>query len=238
MLTIIILLSVSAVSAADNGDSSDNLAAADNQNVIKAAGDGDFNDLKTDISGAYVELQRNYTYDSLVQADPDFDPKTGVKIDHGCIIEGHGKYIDGRDVNTGDSSRIFTINADNVVLKNIIFLNANHTAVKVTGANCVIDNCTFHDNIIDTDDSLGAAVYWTGNQGTISNSYFYNNIIATDDDDEDDWGAAIFWTGDDGTVKYSNFTNNSARVGTAISWGYYYNQTTQLIYQYLLKEDL
>ena len=228
MLTIIILLSVSAVSAADNADSSDNLAAADNQNVIKAAGDGDFNDLKTDISGDNVNLQKNYTYNSLVQTDPDFNPKTGVKIDHSCTIDGHGKYIDGRDVNTGDSSRIFTVNADNVVLKNIIFLNANHTAVMVTGANCVIDNCTFHDNIIDTDDSPGAAVYWTGNQGTITNSYFYNNIIATDDDDEDDRGAAIFWKGDDGTVKYCNFTNNSARVGTAISWGYfYYNETTQ-----------
>ena len=78
-----------------------------------------------------------------------------------CIIDAQGK------------SGIFNVEADNVTIKNIKFINGkteNGGAVLWQGANGVVDNCIFENNTAD----IGGAIY-TRNNLNIKNSNFSNN---------------------------------------------------------------
>ena len=222
-MAIIILLSLSAVSAAEIEDNPSPLSANENNDVLKAPGDGTFKDLRDDINTQLandpqnVKLDKNYTFsDSDLQGPNPIEPTSGIVIAVPCTIDGQNNYVDGNHL-----SRIFTISGDNVVLKNIKFLNANHTAVWLTGSNCIIDNCTFANNSINgsVDTHGGGAIYWKGTGGKVINSVFNNNSVI-DGDDKFARGGSIFWTGDDGNVSYCNFTDDySKKHSASISWG-------------------
>ncbi|WP_296877808.1 hypothetical protein [uncultured Methanobrevibacter sp.] len=222
-MTIIILLSLSAVSAAEIEDNPSPLSANENNDVLKAPGDGTFKNLRDDINNQLVndpqnvKLDKNYTFsDSDLQGPIPIEPNSGIDISASCTIDGQNNYVDGNHL-----SRIFTISGDNVVLKNIKFLNANHTAVWLTGSNCIIDNCTFANNSINgsVDYHGGGAIYWRGTGGKVINSVFNNNSVI-DGDDKHARGGSIFWTGDDGNVSYCNFTDDySKKHSASISWG-------------------
>lgn len=192
---------------------------------------GDFDELLLKINntpeGGVLVLDKDYKY---VNGSNGGSYK-GIIISKPITIDGNGHSIDGngneRFVN--NSSRIFNITADNVILKNINFINGNALGR--------------YDNI----DAGGGAIYWYGNNGTVMDCNFSNNtgygieddpydkeeVIITEDGMEIhtirmrpmgakvNEGGAIVWRGNDGTVSNCIFHNNIVGYpdsGGAICW--------------------
>ncbi|WP_296884023.1 hypothetical protein [uncultured Methanobrevibacter sp.] len=220
-MSIIILLSISAVSAADN--ETDNALGATDQQILSANPPGTFTDLQQEIEGnitagnPIMELTRDYLYGGS-------DTLKEIVINNKITINGNNHTIDANH-NHG----IFTVNdtARGVVLNNITFKNANAThwdlyrAVNVEGADCVINNSYFYGNTMSSsvDNSQGGAIYWAGENGVVINSVFENNRVEITGDDNKNRGGAIFWAGNNGNITNCTFRNNYARTSGAISWG-------------------
>ena len=147
--------------------------------------------------------------DDLLILDQDFiaenDYADGILINKSITIDGQGHTIDGKDI-----SRIFKILADNVVLKNIVFVNGKNIAQS--------NNLT---------DNGGGAIYWQGSNGTLINCTFINNtaysLIFDNSFCNDEIcvssryasvnynrGGAIVWYGDNGKIIDCEFINNDA----------------------------
>ena len=94
-----------------------------------------------------IKLEHDYKISGLVTLNNGFD---------GYTIDGQGHIIDG-----DNTAGIFTVSGSNIVLKNLIFINANRNygAVYVTGENVKIINCTFAYN---TATNNGGGIYLGG----------------------------------------------------------------------------
>ena len=193
----------------------------ENQNSVKLIDDnsdilssdentGSFSSLASEIdnSNDTLKLTMNYTYDSSC----DENYIAGIAINKSLTIDGNGYTLSGNNL-----ARIFYVNANSVVLKNIIFINGylNETesyggAIYWNGDNGNITNCTFASNKVD---NVGAgAICWNGTEGTISDSYFTNNSAKS--------AGAVQWHGTNGSILNCNFTNNTATItsGGAVGW--------------------
>ena len=170
-LFLLVLLSVSAVSAAD--DSANNIISEDNdvialdeaidddesndvlgenENAALNAGEtGTFTDLNKLInedyaSNATISLESDYTYTSS-----DSGLIHGIPIGRAVTIDGNGYTIDGNHL-----ARIFNVGVnDNVKFMNINFINGKATGFQDdarAGAifslydNCIAENCNFTNN--------------------------------------------------------------------------------------------
>ena len=127
------------------------------------------------------------------------------------IIGSGNTVIDG-----GNKNLFLTINADNVTVDNVIFINGYHTSsnannlygvVRWLGDNGRLLNCNFTNNY----DSryYGGAIYWTGNNALINNTVFSKNSDGSN-------GGALGILGNNATVSYCNFTDNYANCAGAI----------------------
>ena len=179
-----------------------------------------FEDLSLKINntpeGGVLVLDRNYIYINGLNK--------GILINKSIVIDGNGHTLDGNN-----ASRIFNISADNVVIKNINFINGNPIA-------------KYFSNDIG-----GGAIYWNGANGIVKNCNFSNNEIRGIEDDPFDKeeeivtedgliihtirfrqmgakiteGGAIVWNGTNGTVSDCVFRNNHvgyANSGGAVQW--------------------
>ena len=179
---IICLFSIASVCASDVNETivanenqieidsgNDNVTAIDEQDVDEvgiteenelSATPGKFSALSNLIkhSNGTVKLSRDYEYGG--------GAITGITISKTVTVDGNGHELNGNK-----SSRIFLVEADNVVLKNIKFVNGKHTqkggAVYITGKNCKIINCSF----IGGSANSGGGAYG----GTVINSSFTGN---------------------------------------------------------------
>ena len=181
---------------------------------------GDFNELSYRINktpdGGILTLNKDYKFSE--------GSYKGITISKSITIDGAGHTLDG-----SKSSRIFNITADNVILKNINFINGN---------------------ALGRYDSLpagGGAIYWDGDNGFLENCNFSNNtgmgieddpyeqetVIVLDNGMEihqynirpmgasTNKGGAIVWNGDNGIVLNCVFKKNSVgypNAGGAIYW--------------------
>ncbi|WP_296862809.1 hypothetical protein [uncultured Methanobrevibacter sp.] len=254
-ILLLIILTMGAASAADTNTTSDNLAAnedtnlelSENDNILSVESNdiisgpgnglytpgngsivtgGTFSDLNTLIQNAENELILN---DDYSYSDGDLDDITISK--NGFTIDGNGHTI-----NAMSKSRIFYITAENVVLKNIQFINGSNGvrggAIHWNGENGTLSNCNFINNMATgTYSGGGGAVYinsnckvvncnFTNNQVPDSYEggaiYFYNNGNVTNCNFVNNTGAVYFLMGN-GNVTNCNFTNNTAkRYGGAI----------------------
>ena len=207
-------MAISAVSAEDNSTndiaiSNDDVVLdenIDNVNLLKEEDeqsvssnpltDKHFFDLYRELQGSDINLTTDYIFDDLNATDKN----GGIFIGDTKTINGNGHTIDG-----ADRSRIFRINASNVVLSNIVFKNAYHDftgdlnwggAIIWDGVNGTIINCTF----INCYSVEAAAILWNGDGGTVLNCNF-DNCIPHDN------AGSIKWVGNKGTVSGSNFAN-------------------------------
>ena len=163
----------------------DTLDIIDDGQAIESDNEGDngtFTALQNRINGAAedseITLENDYAYDE------GFDI-LGITVDKSLTIDGKGHRIDGKG-----KSRIFNISAENVVLKNISFVNGN-----VNGRN---------------DDESGGAVFAQGNV-CIFDCNFYNNTAKYQ-------GGAIYFKNECSAVAVSNtdFIANHADQGAGI----------------------
>ena len=110
------------------------------------------------MDGNVLNLSNNYEF------YPEIDGPGGIKINKSIIINGNGFIINGKD-----SSRIFDISADNVVLENVSLINGNDingSAIYAKGNNIAIMNSILLNNtgvVINATDSLNANYNWWGN---------------------------------------------------------------------------
>ncbi|WP_458403474.1 right-handed parallel beta-helix repeat-containing protein [Methanobrevibacter sp.] len=102
-----------------------------------------------------------------------------ITIDSSITVDGNDHVIDASDI-----PRVFFVKADNVVIKNINFVNAKTTGlaggvISWWGNNGTLINCNFSDNLAS---SGGGAVYLRGDNATIANCNFINNsaVVAAD----------------------------------------------------------
>ena len=110
------------------------------------------------------------------ECENDFDSK-GIIINQSITIDGQGHKIDAQG-----KSRIFKITADNIILKNINFINGNTTdfggAIYMDSGS--IKNCNFTNNTASQ--RTGAVCF--DSFGTVENCNFVNNTAFL-------WGSAI-----------------------------------------------
>ena len=132
----------------------------------------------------------------------------GIGIQKQFTIDGNGHTINGKN-----TARTFFIDADNVILKNIIFINGNAKGngggvLLIRASNTVIENCTFKNS----KDEYGGAIYITEKTkvdnkaitGTkINNCKFESNTA-------EKGGGAIYALGKGNTITNSKFTSNKA----------------------------
>ena len=176
---LVSLLAVSSASATDNvtGDivgvdetvpgivknTTDDSVSADESGIAT------FDELAKEINasekGKVLDLAKDYMYVN--------GPTNGIRIDKAITIDGHGATLDGDHL-----SRIFNVTADNVMLKNIQFINARSDgdggAVHWNGKGGVLSNCTF----VDCSASNGGAVYaYLSSISLIDCSFLGNSAI-------------------------------------------------------------
>ena len=184
-----IFLSMSFISANEN--ITKNISQNQDNKIVDYSQNKSFKDLdneiNNDLNKTEIILKDNYVNRDKV---PSIEPchTNAIYINHSVTIDGQGYVIDANY-----SSRIFHINANDVLLKNIIFKNSisNDTgAIYCNGTNITIINCTFIDNILynkeyisnnDTrflryDTSTGVAINFKYD-GKIINSTFTNNWL-------------------------------------------------------------
>ncbi len=217
VLIILALFLISCASASELSD--DNLTEVDEPKECGLK-NATFKDLSQKINDTpenqTLTLADDYRYD---EGDVH-----GILISKSITIDGAGHTIDANH-----SSRIFNITADNVVLKNINFVNGNALGKYFSS------------------DVGGGAIYWTGANGNVFNCSFINNTGSGIEDDPFDKeetvvtedgqimhvvrfrpmgarineGGAITWRGDNGTVSNCIFRNNHVGYpdgGGAICW--------------------
>ena len=114
------------------------------------------------LSTGRLLLYNDYKYDS----SSDQSLLNGITLSKKIEIDGQNHIIDANKV-----AKFFTINQDNVVLKNIKFINFKNTAgIEILGNNVTLDNVDFCNSTSLTKDLL--VVY--GSNCTMSNSNIYN----------------------------------------------------------------
>ncbi|MCI7290851.1 MAG: hypothetical protein MR504_01470, partial [Methanobrevibacter woesei] len=235
MFILVVLLSLSAVSAADIDAAIDNeIDVSDISNSepietnpnddISLEADGTFTDLSSQINSASpnetITLDKDYYWDGSGNYG-------GIELKEAITIDGQGHTIDAESAD-GGYVRIFNIYGTDIVLKNIVFANADRNYNQVgggaiyvfEGATVSIINCTFVNNTA----AFGAAINSYGGVN-VTDCTFVNNSVTYN-------GGAIVgsaqtpgFTGAYLHVTNSKFYNNSAGYGGAILGGYESNVT-------------
>ena len=205
------------------------IGEVDNSQITGAPDDGTFYELDNQIKTStdnIIKLDKNYTYE-----ESGYDE--GIKIEKSDItIDGQGHTIDAKG-----KARIFYVQADNVVIKNITFLNGSAMsdggAVYFSGEGNVI-NCKFIDNKVIGDYACGGAVWM--NSGSVENCKFINNTATNSggavwlysgsvenckfiNNNAANNGGAVLFSGN-GDVINCNFIGNNATWGSAIYFGW------------------
>ena len=174
------------MSAVEFNDTSDSLV---NRNEIS-----DFHALDSEIQNFNQTKELRLTKD-YCNYDGSYEGGISVTIDD-LVIDGQGHTIDANK-----KTRVFNINANNVVLKNIVIKSAYQDgyggAIYWQGLNGQIINSSFKDC---NSTRSGGGVFFK-NTATVSNSIFENNQAF--------FGGAVDFE-DDGSISNSKFINNFA----------------------------
>ena len=201
-------------------------------NDLNSTVGSDFDDLSTQINqtgeNQILDLQKDYKLTNTTQKH--------IVIEKAMTIDGNNHAIEAPD-----SSRVFWIKADNVVIKNINFINSNKAdlaggVISWWGNNGTLTNCNFTNNSAL---SAAGAVLWKGDDGLISGCSFENNrvdygkaVSLVDGEGFDpsqmhiqvvnSEGGALYLSGNNISVECCSFYDNLATLnGGAISvnWG-------------------
>lgn len=237
LLAVSLLCSMSCVSAYDNDVNNTlnhdeiNLNMVEESDILESSINGGktFDEFQNIIQNAnpgdVININNDYYCSQTNETD-------GIYIFNNVTIDGKGHFFDG---NGSKMSNLFVAYGNNIVLKNIKFINWNMDdsdgIILWGGDNGTIQNCTFENNyafdgeiidwigntghlydsnFINNNANFGSTIYWNANQGIVSNCYFSNNSAEK--------GGAIIWVGKEGLIEKTYFNNNSAEKGGAIYW--------------------
>ena len=133
ILIILFFVSIACVSASDDLNATDSLSISDSEEIISS---GDFSQLQNLINVAGEG--------DTISLASDYVGGGEINVNKQLTIDGNGHSIDA-----SHASRIFIINADNVVLKNLRLLNANTDmfgGAVYSDHPLTIHNCEFINN--------------------------------------------------------------------------------------------
>ena len=158
--------------------------------------------IKNTPKGSTLNLTKDYIHVS--------GSNEGIQIDKAVTIDGKGHTLDGNQL-----SRILYVNCEDVVLKNINFINGccgyEGSAIYWNGKNGNLNHCNFSNCKLTPDKghyAQGGAIYWGGSNGTLFNCNFMNCSISTHNEPPTFFeGVAIYWGGNYGTLFNCNFMN-------------------------------
>ncbi|ADC46578.1 adhesin-like protein with cysteine protease domain [Methanobrevibacter ruminantium M1] len=143
-------------------------------------------------AGDTIILENDYKYDSAY----DSQYQGGIEV-NSITIDGNNHYIDGNG-----EARIFYLASDNIVLKNIKFINGFNSqggAIYAKGTNVNITDCIFENNLAPDN---GGAIYVEGN-ASIKSVKFINNSAG--------YGGAAY-INDSSILEDLIFTGNVANI--------------------------
>lgn len=201
-------------------------------NDLNDTGVCDFDDLSSKINhtGEYqtLTLDRDYTLSHTSQRH--------IVIEKAMTVDGNNHTIRASDI-----SRVFWVRADDVVIKNINFINSNNAdlaggVISWWGGNGTLANCNFTNNSAV---SAGGAVLWKADNGRITCCNFENNSVnygkavnLVDGEGFDpsqihiqvvnSEGGAVYISGNNISIDYCKFYNNRAALNggaVSIDWG-------------------
>ena len=189
LLLVCIFINMSVVFASNDTNIDNNIEnivgnTVNTKGNIKEVHGSSFKDIQDviDLAEENDVIILNGTYNSPRAAGQIF-------INKSITIEGRNNTI----LNGSGLSRIFYINADNVVLKNLEITNGYK---KGSTWNIYLDP--------EYDKYYGGAIYWRGNNGTLMDCYVWGNKII------DGQYGAIYWMGNNGRIINSYFNYNLA----------------------------
>ena len=210
-----IFLSISFVSADNMTDIDDSNNEHTDDSIVdnsRSKSFTDLNNLINDFNNSEIILEDDYVYQD--KFDENFT--RGIFINKQMVINGNNHIIDAQN-----KSGIFNIKADNVIIKNIIFMNANgqnsisYFPMHLDGHDgyngVVYYSNNFHDTYYEVMHSLsvkGGAIYCGGVNLKIINSSFVNNFASR--------GGGIYIEGDNAQLINLLFINNTSEEGGAI----------------------
>ena len=197
IVMLVLIMSVGAVCAAD--DISDEIISNDSQDTLKITQDDIYSDseysftnLTDEIKNAdrFLELTKDYTFNN------ETDNNTGIFISKdNFALNGNGHTIDGKNL-----SRIFSIDANNITLSNLVLINGNSDN---GGAVCsertvTLNNITFIDNYATQHG--GAVGFFANAILNINNSRFIDNNAGS--------GSSIYVLNGNFSLYNTEFTSN------------------------------
>ena len=209
-------------------DDNQPIQQTDDEEIISEGEVGTFTDLRNKIETAHdggtITLDMDY----------EADESGEIILVKSITLDGKGHTIDAKE-----KTRVFNVQANNVVIKNLTINNAKSDEIggaicfwgtSGTAKNCnftnntatyggavwmmsgTVENCNFSNNNATDWNGNGGAIYFY-NKGTVRNCNFNNNKIPSDNG----YGGAIYFkSGSGSTVTDCNFTDNTARNGGAI----------------------
>lgn len=153
---------------------------------------------------------------------------SGIYSGNKSLIINKSLTIDGsKGLTFTSSDGIFEIRGNNVVLKNINFINSlsGTGLLKIYGKNCTIINCNFTNNTVNSFD-VASIILIESDNSSIVNCNFINNKIANHliiyswDKEYSIFshGSIIDWVGDNGLIKDSYFHSKFDYNDTVIFW--------------------
>lgn len=211
LLIIIMIISISSVNALEVNDlnSSDDMISVTNittnhvSNISSSVYNvSDNNSSENNNTFKYIQNRINNSKNGdIIEINGTFvgEGQT-INITKSVTIKGSGPtYFDAKYL-----SGIFSINAKNVLLLNLIFVNYNSNgAITWNGANGHIVNCTFKDS-----NNIKSTITWNGANGILDKSKFVGKF--------DREGSAITWKGNNG--KFTNCVFDYYGEKDSVAW--------------------
>ena len=207
------------------------VSAADMDNNITASLEDLASEINSTDAGKTLNLEHDYK---------STNSSNQIIISKSITIDGNNHTIDAPDV-----KRVFLVNADNVCIKNLNFINSKTTGlaggvISWWGNNGTLSNCNFDNNSAS---SAGGAVLWKGNDGLIEKCNFTNNDVTygpavslTNGESFDPTqihiqvvnsdGGALYLQGYNVLVNNCNFSNNIALLSGGAIGVYWYSNVT------------
>lgn len=200
VLFLLFFISIACVSANEDINASETLNLYDGEILTSQ----DFNQLQNLINGA--------NDGDTISLSTDYVGSGEININKHLTIDGNDHSIDA-----SYSSRIFKINADNVFLKNIKFLNGNSAdfgGAIYSNHPLKIDNCEFVNNHA----SYGGGAIYSFTSIDITNSIFRKNTAEND--------GAILLESSKAYLYNDKFIENSANWASGALSSIYESNTT------------
>ena len=198
-ILLFVLISLSCVNATQINETEPvTYISESSSNEILNANIGDFSTLNDEINLASQTKTLNLTKDYSYNPSNDESYSAGITISiDDLVIDGQGHTI-----NANNQARVFNIQSNNVILKNIVIINGysdyQGSAIHWTGTNGKVIDSTFKDS---TSKYIGGAIYFN-NYANVTNSKFINNSA--------NFGGAVDFEADS-YVENCIFENNFAK---------------------------